>query len=153
MNDDCECVVFPSQKSCWSEIKDLLKELKLLSIQEPCDPYQLALHHQLIVDVYNGKDVQPGEASFEDATFHNLIVFLQYHASEEERGVFLQSTLPKIIDLALRIEEFAVESVLPISIQQQGIILWKTFFFWFVWYLLFLLLSNFIINLHSKANT
>ncbi|XP_061171458.1 uncharacterized protein LOC133180985 [Saccostrea echinata] len=120
MNDTYEYVEFPSEKSCWPNIQDLLKELELLSTQEPCDLYQLALHHQKIVDTFNGDDEEPREANIEETTFHGLLKFFQHDSTEEEKVLFLQSTLPKIISLALDIEKFATDKVLPISSQHRA---------------------------------
>ncbi|XP_062592364.1 uncharacterized protein LOC134253794 [Saccostrea cucullata] len=120
MNDDYEYVVFPSEKSCWPDIQDLLKELKLLSTEVPCDFSQLALHHQKIVDAFNGDEEESREANVEETAFHGLVKFFQHDATKEEKVLFLQSTLPKIVDLALDIEKFATDKVLPISSQQKA---------------------------------
>lgn len=121
MNDDFEYIVFPSQKSCWPDIQNLLKELQVLSNQESCDLCELALIHQRIVDIFAFEDTEPREVTFENTTFYGFVKFLQHDASEIERLHILQSTLPKIINLALEIEKYD-EDVLQISAQQQGII-------------------------------
>lgn len=126
MNDDFEYIVFPSQKSCWPDIQNLLKELQVLSNQESCDLCELALIHQRIVDIFAFDDTEPREITFENTTFYGFVKFLQQDASEIERLHILQSTLPKIINLALEIEKYD-EDVLQISAQQQGIIDWNAF--------------------------
>lgn len=122
MNDDFEYIVFPSQKSCWPDIQNLLKELQVLSNQESCDLCELALIHQRIVDIFALDDTEPREVAFENTTFYGFVKFLQEDVSEIERLHILQSTLPKIINLALEIEKYAADvDVLQISAQQQGI--------------------------------
>lgn len=122
MNDDFEYIVFPSQKSCWPDIQNLLKELQVLSNQESCDLCELALIHQRIVDIFALDDTEPREVAFKNTTFYGFVKFLQEDASEVERLHILQSTLPKIINLALEIEKYAADvDVLQISAQQQGI--------------------------------
>lgn len=121
MNDDFEYIVFPSQKSCWPDIQNLLKELQVLSNEESCDLCELALIHQRIVDIFALDDTEPREVAFENTTFYGFVKFLQEDASEVERLHILQSTLPKIINLALEIEKYAADvDVLQISAQQQG---------------------------------
>lgn len=124
MNDAFEYVVFPSQKSCWPSIQNLLKELKLLLNPEPCDLCKFALTHQQIVDIINTEDVDlpiRDETCLRDTILYGFVEYLEIDTSEAERALILQSTLPKIIDLALDIEKYVdSDEVLKISVQHQG---------------------------------
>lgn len=106
-------------KETWQVVEGLLGNLKNLSQSPHCELKELAKEHETIVNISNGygdlMDVRWGEC-----TLYGLVKYLKKQASREERRVFLQSTFPAIIDLALDHPNVIPEDGLRYSRQQQG---------------------------------
>ncbi|KAJ8311230.1 hypothetical protein KUTeg_011216 [Tegillarca granosa] len=102
MKDTFNYVEFPCEKSTWPQVRELLEDLKNVAQHQNCNLEELAKAHQVVVNINSQKEHR-GAIDFGSSTFYGLVKFLKKYASHEERRLFLQSTLPAIIDLALEI--------------------------------------------------
>ncbi|OWF51527.1 uncharacterized protein LOC110449053 [Mizuhopecten yessoensis] len=93
-------IEFPCARGPWQVVHALLADLKNLSQALQGDLKELCKEHQTIVDISNGLG-DTEETHWGECALYGLVKYLKKQASKEERRLFLQSTFPAIIDLAL----------------------------------------------------
>ncbi|KAL3847294.1 hypothetical protein ACJMK2_018213 [Sinanodonta woodiana] len=111
-------VIFPCEHSSWHIVKEQLLLLRELSFQDGCDLERLAELHHMAYDVMHASGDYV-ENSSGNSIMYGLMRFLSKHASMEERELFLKSTFPGVIDLALKIKDLIQPDGVDCSIQQQ----------------------------------
>ncbi|XP_069104983.1 uro-adherence factor A-like [Argopecten irradians] len=118
MTGNRDTVQFPCERETWQVVQALLGNLKNLSQSLQGDLKELCKEHQTIVDISNGLG-DTEETSWGECILYGLVKFLKKQASKEERRVFLQSTFPAIIDLALDHPNVIPAQGIPYSKQQH----------------------------------
>ncbi|XP_060065786.1 uncharacterized protein LOC132546105 [Ylistrum balloti] len=119
MTGNRDTVVFPCYKETWQVVQALLGDLKNLSQSVNGDLKELCKEHQTIVNICNGLG-DTEETNWGENSLFGLAKFLKKQANKEERRLFLQSTFPAIIDLALDHPEVIPSQGIGYSKQQQG---------------------------------
>ncbi|XP_033761051.1 LOW QUALITY PROTEIN: uncharacterized protein LOC117342872 [Pecten maximus] len=119
MTGNRDTVQFPCQRGTWQVVQALLGNLKNLSQSLQGDLKELCKEHQAIVDISNGLG-ETEETHWGECILYGLVKFLKKQANKEERRVFLQSTFPAIIDLALDHPNVIPAKGIAYSKQQQA---------------------------------
>ncbi|KAK7090158.1 uncharacterized protein [Littorina saxatilis] len=133
-----EQVPFPHDSPNWALVRDLLSELQERLLNETINAQDAAMHVQVVYEACQATQQlderwiqrQHDTSSFSrqgaipkldpSYVWFGMLKFLSMKAGREEAEKFLFTTLPNIIELALRIEEYMPPGRLSYSRQQKG---------------------------------